>query len=90
MKSLVFFFRYSIDKQKTVRLCHSLLVHTLEMLELYRISERVRDLFELCLITRFENSELCRIQPDHTRYTGPRLCEKSDRYGNVSVFDDDV
>ena len=73
-----------------MRLRHPLLVHTLEMLELYRISERVVDLFELCLITRLENSELRRVQPDHTRYTGPRLCEKSDRYRDVSVLDNDV
>ena len=89
-KSLVFFFRYSVNEQKTVRLCHCLLVHTLKMLELYSISERVVDLFELCLITGLENSELCRIQPDHTRYSGPRLREKSDRYRDVSVLDNDM
>ena len=60
------------------------------MLELHRISKRVIDLFELCLITRLENSELRRIQPDHTRYSCPRLCKKSDRYRDVSVLDNDV
>ena len=66
------------------------LVHTVKMFELQHISQHVIDLLELCLITSLENGELCGIQPDHMRYSGPRLCEKSDRCGDVSLFDHDV
>ena len=81
-----YFLWNSIDEQESMRWCYCFLVYQFELLIRNSVGKRILDLFRLCLVTHFENSELCGIQSNGTWNTRPRLCQQSHRYGDMSVF----
>ena len=72
---------------ESARVICGFLVHTIETVSHYSISQHRTDLIQLHAITCLENQTLHCIQPNHARYTDPALNKVAAGKRNVSMFD---